>query len=400
MKVCVWSGTSFEQTYASYHLIEGILNALLDAGHEVYLLQKKMNTGAMPESLKGREHLHVINIPWKDPEKTSFVKRYLNSFKYYRESGKQLPDVDAVFLQSNNTAIAPVNICRKKHIPVVYNVQDIFPMDALVVGKLSKNHPAFIGARFLQSQAYKKADRVVTISKDLAKTITHESHSKVDIIYNWSYRNEPYVIPDEENHFLNTYGIKRTDGFRVVYAGNIGQMMDAETLVQTAIRLKKYPDIKFYIIGTGSNISYLKKRTEEEKINILFYPSQQMEYAPDNYCMADVNINPVPKGVMFTCMPSKTNTCLLSQKPTVVSMDSNSDMAKKLSKVDQWTVVAPGDAEAMAEGILQIYQNVEWKNGESVLSSNAASFMQKLGPVENARKYVKILEEVVGKVKS
>lgn len=397
MKVCVWSGASFEHTYASYHLIEGILNALLDAGHEVYLLQKKLNTGAMPESLENRDHLHIINIPWKDPEKTSFVKRYLDSFKYYRESGKHLPDVDAVFLQSNNTAIVPVNICRKRHIPVVYNVQDIFPIDALVVGKLSKNHPAFIGARILQASAYKKADRVVTISKDLAKTITRESHRKVDIIYNWSYRNEPYVIPDAENHFLNTYNIKRSDGFRVVYAGNIGQMMDAETLVQTAVKLKKYSDIKFYIIGTGSNIAYLKKRTEEEKINILFYPSQPMEYAPDNYCMADVNINPVPKGVMFTCMPSKTNTCLLSQKPTVVSMDSNSDMAKKLSKVDQWTVVAPGDADGMAEGILRIYQSVDWKNGESVLSSNAASFMQKLGPVENAKKYVKILEEVAGK---
>lgn len=397
MKLLVWSDTSFEQTYASYHLIEGILNALLDAGHEVYLLQKKLNTGEMPESLHGRDHLHIINIPWQDPEKTSFVKRYLDSFKYYRESGKKLPDVDAVFLQSNNTAIVPVNICRKKHIPVVYNVQDIFPIDALVVGKLSKNHPAFIGARFLQASAYKKADRVITISKDLAKTITRESHRKVDIIYNWSYRDEPYVISNDQNHFLNTYNIKRSDGFRVVYAGNIGQMVDAETLVQTAIRLKLYPDIKFYIIGTGSNIAYLKKRTEEEKINILFYPSQPMEYAPDNYCMADVNINPVPKGVMFTCMPSKTNTCLLSQKPTVVSMDSNSDMAKKLSKVDQWTVVAPGDADGMAEGILRIYQSVDWKNGESVLSSNAASFMQKLGPVENAKKYVKILEEVAGK---
>lgn len=398
MKVCVWSGASFEQTYASYHLIEGILNALLDAGHEVYLLQKKLSTGAMPESLKNRDHLHIINIQWQDPEKTNFAKRYLDSFKYYRESRKKLPDVDVVFLQSNNTAIVPVNICRKKHIPVVYNVQDIFPIDALVVGKLSKNHPAFVGARLLQAYAYKKADRVVTISKDLARTITRESHRKVDIIYNWSYRDEPYVIEDKDNHFLNTYNIEREDGFRVVYAGNIGQMMDAETLVQTAVRLKKYSDIKFYIIGTGSNIAYLQKRTEEEQINISFYPSQPMKYAPDNYCMADVNINSVPNGVMFTCMPSKTNTCLLSQKPTVVSMNSNSDMAKKLSKVDQWTVVAPGDADGMAAGILKIYQNVDWKNGETVFSKNAASFMQKLGPVENAQKYVKILEEVAGKV--
>ena len=126
---------------------------------------------------------------------------------------------------------------------------------------------------------------------------------------------------------------------------------------------------------------------------MLFFPSQPMEYAPDNYCMADVNINLVPKGVMYTCMPSKTNTCLLSQKPTVVSMDLDSDMAKRLSKVDQWTVVAPDDADAMAAAILEHYRGTDWKHGESKKSIDAGGFMSKLGPVENANEYVRILEE-------
>lgn len=401
MNICVWSGSSFEQSYASYHLMEGLINAVLDSGHNVWLVQMKRSTGAMPASLKNRKNLHVVNIPWIDPEKTNFVKRYLNSIRYYRVCEKKISRIkslDAIFLQSTPVAFFPVKYCKRKKIPVVFNVQDIFPMDALVTGMLNKMHPAFIGSRWMMKAAYRRADRVVTISEDLKKTIVGEGRKDVDVIYNWSYQNEPYIIEDKDNHFLNTYKIKREDGFRVVYAGNIGKMMDAEMMIQTAIYLKEYADIKFYVIGTGSNVKYLTRRAEEEELrNMLFFPSQPMEYAPDNYCMADMNINPIPKGVIYTCMPSKTNTCLLSLKPTVVSMDLDSDMTKRLSKVDLWTVVAPDDAASMAETILEYYRKIDWKHGEVKKSINAGELMNKLGPVENAFEYVRILEKIAKK---
>lgn len=395
MNVCVWTGSSFEKPYASYHLMEGLLNALLDAGHQVWLVQMRRSTGAMPASLSGRDGLHVIDIPWNEPEKTAFAKRYIRSIGYYRACEKEIrkiPGLDVVFLQSNIVAYFPVTFCRRKKLPVVFNVQDIFPADALVTGMLKASHPAYIVSRWMQKTAYRRANRVVTISEDLKQTLVAESGRSVDVIYNWGYQNEPYHIEDRDNHFLNTYGIQRSDGFRVVYAGNVGKMMDADTLIQTAACLKEYPDIKFYIIGDGSNLKYIQQKAKELGLsNLLFFPPQPMEYAPDNYCMADVNINPVPKGIMYTCMPSKTNTCLLSEKPTITAMDLDSDMAKRLSKVDHWTIVAAGDAKAMAGAIMAQYQSGNW----DVRSQNASEFMRNLGPVENAAQHVRILEETV-----
>lgn len=392
MNICLWSGSSFENWYSSYHLMLKLIQEILAAGHEVWLVQIKRADGKMPKELRNEPKLHVINIPQTSTEKGNFAIRYLKSFLYYMKSGKiikKIPDIDVIFLQSNNSAIIPVKIARELHIPIVYNVQDIFPIDAMAIGKLSKNNPAFVIARALQAKAYKLSTRVVTISEDLAKTIREEGRRDVDVIYNWSYQNEPYNVPDEKNHFLVSNNIKRKDGFRVIYAGNVGQMMENEMIVQTAKILKNYKDIKFYIIGSGSGLKRLKLRVSEENLeNILFYDFQPMEYAPHNYCAADVNINPVPKGVIYTCMPSKTATCLLSEKPTVVTMDLDSDMAKKLAAVDQWSVVAPGDAKGMASAILDVYKNGSRK------STNAASFLQELGPVENAKKYVKILEEL------
>ena len=393
MNICLWSGASFEEWYSSYHLMHRLIREMINAGHNVSLVQVQKSDGRLPDDLKDESRLKVYNVIQKPAAKSNFVFRYIKGFQYFSESGKivkSLSDIDVIFLQSNNNAYIPVKIANKLNIPVVYNVQDIFPIDAMVIGKLSKSNPAFIIAKSLQSKAYKKATRVVTISEDLKKTIQNEGREDVDVIYNWSYQNEAYDIPDEKNHFLNSNNIRREDGFRVVYSGNVGQMVDAEIFVQTAKKLGSYKDIVFYVIGEGSGLNRLKARTEELGLkNVRFYGRQPMEYAQDNYCAADVNINPVPKGVIYTCMPSKTATCLLSEKPTVVSMDLDSDMAKRLSTVDQWSVVAPGDSDSMAEEILKVYKNGSRK------SDNAAKFLSELGPVENAKLYVKILEEVV-----
>ncbi len=393
MNICLWSGASFEEWYSSYHLMHRLIREMINAGHNVSLVQVQKKDGRLPDDLRDEPRLKVYNVIQKPAAKSNFVFRYIKGFQYYFESGKivkSLSDLDVIFLQSNNNAYIPVKIANKLHIPVVYNVQDIFPIDAMIIGKLSKSNPSFIVARALQAKAYKKATRVVTISEDLKRTIQKEGRNDVDVIYNWSYQNEAYDISDEKNHFLISNNIQRNDGFRVIYAGNVGQMMDAEMLVQTAKKLGSYKDIVFYVIGEGSGLNRLKARTEElGLVNVRFYGRQPMEYAQDNYCAADVNINPVPKGVIFTCMPSKTATCLLSEKPTVVSMDLDSDMAKRLSTVDQWSVVSPGDSDSMANEILKIYNN------GSRRSDNAAKFLAELGPVENAKLYVKILEEAL-----
>lgn len=365
---------------------------IIKAGHEVWLVQAQRSTGKVPNEIVGLDGLHVINVSQSGTEKSNFITRYIKEYQYFKAAGKkvkELNNLDAIFLQSNNIALVPIKVALKMKTPILYNVQDIFPLDAMVIGKLSRYHPAFILTRILQAQAYKKATKVVTISEDLKKTIQAEGREDVDVIYNWSYQNEPYNIPDEQNHFLTSNNIYREDGFRVVYAGNVGQMMEGEMIVQTAKQLSDYSDIKFYIIGEGSGLKKLKARVQEEDLsNVLFYPRQPMEYAQDNYCAADVNINPVPKGVIYTCMPSKTATCLLSEMPTVVSMDLESDMAKRLSTVDQWKVVAPGDSKAMADAIFTIYKQGTRK------SRNSAAFLKTLGPVENAKKYVRILEEL------
>ena len=398
MRICVWSDTSFESSYASYHLMRDIILAMIHEGHEVWLVQVQLSDGAIPKELEVQDNLHIVNIKQQTVKKNNFIKRYINNILYFFESSKKIEkinNIDAIFLQSTNVAFFPVRFACRKKIPIIFNVQDIFPLDAATTGILKKWNPIFLINRMMQSYAYKHSNKVITISEDLRRTLKQEGCNKTEIIHNWSYQNEFFVISDSNNHFLKKYKIKREDGFRVVYAGNIGKMIDIDMIIKVATLLKSIKDIKFYIIGSGSNLNNLKESISREKLkNIICYPSQPMEYAADNYCMADVNINPIHKGVIYTCTPSKINTCLLSRKPTVISMDLDSDMANKLASVDNWKIVAPNDAESMAAAIRYYYMSSNWRCGDSMYSNNSHVFLKSIGPVENAYKYAHIIGDI------
>ena len=69
MNICLWSGASFEEWYSSYHLILKLIQEMLAAGHEVWLVQKQTLDGRMPEELKNEPKLHVINVLQKKVKK-------------------------------------------------------------------------------------------------------------------------------------------------------------------------------------------------------------------------------------------------------------------------------------------------------------------------------------------
>ena len=136
MNICLWSGASFEEWYSSYHLMHRLIREMINAGHNVSLVQVQKSDGRLPDDLKDEPRLKVYNVIQKPAAKSNFVFRFIKGFQYYSESGKiveSLSDIDVIFLQSNNNAYIPVKIANKLHIPVVYNVQDIFPTDVEIL---------------------------------------------------------------------------------------------------------------------------------------------------------------------------------------------------------------------------------------------------------------------------
>lgn len=390
----------FDKHGPSVHLLTDIIEQCLRGGHDVTMIVRNRggNNPDVPAKLQGYSNLHCEVIHDSVLEKGALVKRYFEDIRYAfrcHRIYRRYTDVDAVFLQSCTTPLFPIILLKKTlKCPVLFNVQNIFPIDALALKKLS-NHGmkgiAFRVFRKMQQMAYKRADRIVTISEDMKQTLLKEcvSEEKIDVVYNWSYSDEAFDIKDEDNLFLKAHNVDRSK-FRVVFAGNLGAMVNAQLIADAAEICQNEEAIHFYIIGDGNNMPILKSIAEEKKLkNISFYPYQPVEFAPHNYAMAHVNINALPRGIINTCMPSKTATMLNCARPMVVSVERESAFAKMLLSVDKCTVVDVDDTQGFANAILKNYRS---RIVES--SNNAHEVFKMMCSKEHAIQYVEIMEKM------
>ena len=170
MKVLFWLSMGLDRRGPSEHLLIDMIEALYANGHTVHVLQK--NTGgpqpALPERLQ-KLGVETTCIPFKLPAKTNLAARFLADVKYVLRCCQWLSrnrEFDRIFLQSANVAGIQTRLLPfvQRKIPVVFNVQDIFPENAMYSGKMKKNGIVYKCFSFMQRHAYRYASRIITIS--------------------------------------------------------------------------------------------------------------------------------------------------------------------------------------------------------------------------------------------
>ncbi|MEL7605898.1 MAG: glycosyltransferase family 4 protein [Sedimentibacter saalensis] len=399
MKILFVLNSGFDTPGPSNHLLESIIEKFLTNNDKVHIIEKH-KTGQnsdIPNSISENVNLNYDIVRVKNVQKNNFVKRYLEDIKYaflclkYYRLQK---DVDVVFLQSCNTAffqLVLIKLLIKK--PVVFNVQDIFPLNALVSGIIKEKSIIYKILRILQRCAYKMSDKIITISDDMKKTLLNEDvqDDKVEVIYNWGYSDEIIDIKDENNKFLRDNEIK-DDHYKVVYAGNIGALQDIDVIIDAAKLLREVKAIRFYIIGDGVlKKKYVDYANKFDLKNIEFYPMQPSKYAPQIYAMSDINIIPLKSGVIQTALPSKTANCLSCGKPIIACIDKSSYFSRMIESCDKCSVIDSNDAIGLANCINEYYKkNIK---GNSVLAREL--FRQKFLKSLNTQYYVEAIKKLI-----
>lgn len=360
MKVLFWMSVSFDRRTPSEHLLVAMIEALYKRGHTVHILQKD-TAGPLPHLPPRLEALGVttVAIPTDVPKKRNFIARYLSDLKYVASCRKHIRKEDgygAVFVQSTNMAGFIMPMLKKKvpGVRIVFNVQDIFPYNAAFSGTLSQGDIVFKLLSALQRRGYKKADHIITISEDMKDLLISDgvAPEKIQTIYNWSYRDEPYDLS-----MMNEAEIRKLlpDGkCNVVYAGNIGVMQNVEILIDTAAMMQDEEDVLFHIIGDGAYREKLEAKAAALSLsNVRFHDMLNSDLAPALYATADVNIIPLVKEVYKTALPSKTATCFACGKPIVLCIGTASRFAQMAQKETGCGIVESDDSEGLKNAILR-----------------------------------------------
>ena len=391
MKVLFWMFIGFDKHETSEHLLTAIIEQLCKAGHEVHILQK--NTGGdlppVPEKLEGLK-VTTDTVPFTAAAKNNFAARYLAELKYISACKNYITnDYDAVFIQSTTVCGFAVRAIREKlpKATVTFNVQDVFPYNAVYSGSIKKNGLVFKAMAGLQRYGYQHADHIITVSEDMKDTLTADGTpaEKIKVIYNWSYQDEPYqkasldmTVPSRlfDKHYFN-----------VVYAGNVGVMQNVDILIEAAARMKAQKDVWFHIIGNGQYKEKLQGRAEELGIeNISFWPMQPPEAAPSIYSTADVNVIPLVKNVYRTALPSKTATCLACGRPIIFAIGQDSRFGQKAEKEADCIVGESDKPEELVRAIHSV-------RARQAQGSSARFFQEHFQKTVNSKAYADLITE-------
>lgn len=390
MRVIFWMSNGFDSHFTSEHLLKAIIKALAQDGHAVHILQMKQGGPypELPDELK-LPNVTTACIPCDAPEKTNFIKRYIREIRWHMSCKAELvkhKDYDALFLQSTAAGGFAMGLARRilgRKAVITFNVQDIFPYNAVFGGKIKSGGAVCRLLAVLQRAAYRKADHIITISEDMKDTLVSDGTApdKIEVIYNWAYQDEPY-----ENVDLTPVSHMFKPGyFHVVYAGNIGVMQNVAILIEAAKGMKDDGDVWFHIIGDGVYKDRLEAKAKSDGItNISFYSMQPPERAPAVYAAADVNVIPLVKDGYRTALPSKTATCLACGKPVVFAIGEESKFARSVMHDTGCPAIGSEDAGELIRAIRAM------KAGQLTCQTRQF-FLDNMNRSANSRQYARII---------
>ncbi|QKE28150.1 glycosyltransferase, family 1 [Arcobacter acticola] len=231
----------------------------------------------------------------------------------------------------------------------IYEERDIWPLTLQILNGVSKYNPLVMVFRYLQLQAYKYSDMIVTPLDNLKEFVNKSGYKNKNI----EYLPQPFVpFPFE------TFDIDLPkDKFIVGYVGSIGHSNSVMNLLKAANLLKENTDIYFLMVGDGPQLDELKKFVKEKKIlNAKFFGKLEKKQAM--YVLSQCNIlykgHPDIKLYNYGLSAVKLNEYMYSNKPIVHAVNLKNDSVVKSSC---GLNILPENEEELKNAILKLKED-------------------------------------------
>lgn len=350
--------------------------------------------GFVEKKENGNLEIIRLNVPRESSRPIKRAIRYLKmNLKFIKVSAKF--NADAIFVQSTpptQGAMAAI-IKRRKHIPFIYNLQDVFPDSLVGSGMIKEGSLVYKIGRIIENFTYKNADKIITISDDMRNNIIKKGvpEDKIVVIPNWVDSKTIRPINKDDNYLYEKYDINKNN-FNVVYAGNLGYAQNLTVLIKAAEQLVDREDIQFIIFGDGVQREEYKNRAAALS-NIRFFPMQPYSEVAYVYSLGDVSVVPCKKGFGESAMPSKTWSIMATATPVLASFDPGSEMESIIRTENVGLFSDADDFKSLVDNILKLYIDEDLKEK---IGMNARAYIENnLNRSVCTKRYMDTIMEIV-----
>ena len=264
-------------------------------------------------------------------------------------------DIIFDFASSPITSVLPAIILRKlKGIPIILWVLDLWPESVRATGAITS--PIILKALgWLVRFIYRRCDRILVPARGFFQSITGVGIEAGKIRYfpNWVEESGEAMTELQSDTGLDF------SGFRIVFAGNIGDAQDFPTILDAAENLLlKYPDIHWIIVGDGRKRVWLDREVRKRGLeaNIHLPGRFPLEEMARFFSAADILLVTLRKDPIFSLtIPGKIQSYMAAGKPIIAALDGEG--GRLINESGAGLVCPSGDSEALAGIIREMYHS-------------------------------------------
>lgn len=335
------------------HVVTGIPNYPAGKFYPGYGLFKKRH-----EVVKGVRVTRLPIIPRGNNNKLMLMLNYFSYFIVgwiYIFFHALFHKYDMVFCQELSPVMGSspaVLYKRLSHVPLYTWVLDLWPESLTAAGGINNKHVLNFFNKFVAS-VYKHSDKILTSSKSFDQSILEYGDYRDKIVYypQWGDGVGTTDLP------IDFEMPKIPEGFKIMFAGAVGESHGFECNMHAALLTKEHKDIKWIIVGDGRKLDWVKQfikdnGLEDTVFTLGRFPSATM---PLFFEKADVMLVSLKDSPLFNLYaPAKISSYMASGRPIIACLNGEGKQVIQDAACG-WNVKA-GDAEGLAKLVIELSQ--------------------------------------------
>lgn len=356
MKVCMYTSEFPPDVGGISTYVYNLSKRLVDRGHKVTVITRGTWKKTNYEEIEGISVYRVRFIPsFPSPFKIHqiYINKLLKSLKF---------NFDLIHLHGT---LMPVKPAFNNSLPVLFTSHgaskkklDFMEAKTLhfFVVKLLRKH-----LFELEQEIVEKSDMLTAVSNSCADEFReyHSLKKEITVVHNGVDTN--FFVPSENRSKLRS----------ILYTGRFEVFKGLSDLIEcSGIVCKKYPDVKFILVGSGTILDNLKKQVSKLKLedNIIFTGSLSKSQIIEYYQNATIFVLPSYR----EGFPTSLMEAMSCGIPSIATDVEGS--AELIKDRKNGLLVSPKNAEKLAESIIYLLENEGFRN---MIGANARDYIVK-----------------------
>lgn len=350
--------------------INDLVEGLIERGHKVTVLTGMPNypqghlapgyrwSGPYTEDYRGAR---VVRAPLVTRGAGKGVRLVINYLSFAVTASligllrcRERYDAIFVFQVSPVTVGIPARLMSWfKRAPIFFWVQDLWPESLSATGAV-RNEKVLAAVGALVRWIYRGCTLVLGQSEAFRKPLRDMQVPEDRIVY---FPNSAEALYQPVARDVPWTGPALPEGFRVMFAGNMGAAQSLDTLLEAADLLREETAIQWIVVGDGRQrewvASEIRRRGLERSVHLM--GRHPVETMPSWFAQADVMLASLSRDPIFAItIPAKIQSYLACAKPIIAAIDGEG--ARVVEEAGAGIGVAAEDAQALADAVLEMYR--------------------------------------------